>query len=171
MIKYVLSAVMLLSLCVGGCLPATQMEVKELTGTVSKLIGGIDDLQEASAGLVERDIISSEKLDKINEEIDIVQGDLVPVLDAVATAEDPLDAFKKGWDASEPFNPYYTHGALILGVLGMFFKKKQTDKALEEVVVGVEDLIKVSPTINKDPLKAAASVATRKIVEKIRGNA
>jgi hypothetical protein len=168
MIKWL---VVVMALFVGGCLPATQMEVQELTGTVAKLISGVDDLQDASKELAKHEIVSAEKLDKINEEIDTVQEDLVPVLEAVSTADDPLDAVKKGWDASEPFNPYYTHGALVLTVLGLFFKNKKTKTALEEVVVGVDDMLKDEVPTNKAPLKAAESIATRKMVAKIRSNA
>lgn len=151
-IKYVL---VLVALCVGGCLPATRLEVQDLTSAVSAILPAVR-------------VAVADSSDDTKDKIEIVLGRVEALNDEVATAEDPLDAVSKGWDASKPFNPYYTHGALILGVLGMFFKQKKTKTALEEVVVGVDDLGKLNPTISNEPLKAAASVATRKIVDKIR---
>lgn len=142
-------------LFVAGCLPATQQEVTELTN----LINGIVPLVQNAV---------TESSEETKGKIDVVLGQIVEVNKAVATAEDPIEAIEKGWDASEIWNPYYGYGVLALGIWRILAGKKKVDTALEEVVVGVEDLLKNNPTVSKEPLKAAASIATRKKVDAIR---
>lgn len=115
-------------LCCAGCLPASQQEVKDLTNLVS----GIVPLVQTAV---------SESSEDTKDKIDIVLGQIVEVNDAVATAEDPIEAVSKGWDASKPFNPYYGYGAAILAALKLFTdgkKKKEVEDKYAAMKVGVE---------------------------------
>lgn len=140
-----------------GCIPATQQEIQTLTNTVNQIIPAVRDAVSTS---------SEETRDKV----EVVLGQVEEVNEAVATVEDPIDAVSKGWDASKPFNPYYGYGAAILAVLRALQvgkQKKETDVALEEVVIGVEKSKQNGGDLKKAFL-AAESVTTMDKVAKIR---
>ena len=144
-------------LLVAGCLPASQQEVQTLTNMVNQIIPAV---REAVS-------ISSEET---RDRVEIVLGQVEEVNEAVATAEDPVDALEKGWGATAGWNPYYGYGVLGLGILRLFQKKRESDTALEEVVIGVEDS-KKDGTGTDSKLTAAfnatESLVTRKKVAKI----
>lgn len=110
-----LKLLLVMMLC-GGCLPATQNEVIQLTTSVSKLMAGIDDLQGTTEQLVNNGIIEAEKVDKINANIDKVQERTELIVKEVETAGDPVEAAQRGWDATKLWNPYYGYGALALSI-------------------------------------------------------
>ena len=149
---------LVLVLCCAGCLPASQQEVADLTN----LVEGIVPLVKTAV---------SESSEDTKNKIDVVLGQIVEVNEAVATAEDPVEAIEKGWDASKAWNPYYGYGVLGLGILRLFQKKKLTTTALEEVVLGIEDAKKDGngTASLKASLNASESTATRKMVKKILG--
>jgi hypothetical protein len=155
MIKYV---IVLVVLCVGGCLPATQTSIQDLTTAVSDIVPAV------------RAAIASES-DDTNDKIEIVLGRVEDLNEVVATAEDPLDAAEMGWGATELWNPYYGYGVLGLGILRLVLGKRKVTTALEEVVVGIDDSKNGAAHLGetlKNSLKAAASMDTRKLVDSIR---
>ena len=136
-------------LFVGSCLPASQQEVQTLTGIVNQIVPAVrEEVAKANVGI--EDVLT--KVEMVNE--------------AVATAEDPVDALEKGWSVTEGWNPYYGYGVLGLGILRLFQKKKESDNALEEVVIGVEDSKKNGGSL-KAAFNAVESLVTRKKVAKI----
>lgn len=143
-------------LLIAGCLPASQQEVQTLTNTVNQIVPLIREVVATS---------SEETRDKV----EIVLGQVEEVNEAVATADDPIEAIETGWKASEAWNPYYGYGVLGLGLLRLFLKKKESDNALEEVVIGVEDSKKNSGDL-KAAFNAVESLVTRKKVAKILNN-
>lgn len=154
----------------GGCLPATQQEIQVLTGEVSRLLTGVDALQDATKQLTADGLVNAETVEEINDSIDTVQEHIETVVAEVEKAEDPIGAISRGWDASKPFNPYYGYGAAVLAVLRVLQlgkQKKETDVALEEVVVGVEKSKQNGGDLKKAFL-ASESVVTMDKVAAIR---
>lgn len=137
----------------GGCLPASQQEVQTLTNMVNQIVPAVREAVSAS---------SEETRDKV----EIVLGQVEEVNKAVATTDDPVDALEKGWGATAGWNPYYGYGVLGLTILRLFQKKKESDNALEEVVIGVEDSKKNGGNL-KVAFNAVESLVTRKKVAKI----
>jgi len=83
-----------------------------------------------------------------------------------------LEAIEKGWDASKPFNPYYGYGAAVIAILKalqIFKKKNETETALREVVVGVENIKKNGGDVKK-AMGESESLATKNMVSVIRNN-
>ncbi len=146
-----LLVMMLIGLC--GCV--TRDQIDGWTSTLNEVIPAIREVQAASGQ-------SSDKLDKVLSDVERVNA-------AVATAETPIEAAEKGWDASRPFNPYYGYGVAAIGLWRLWQKKKESDKSLAEVVYGIEDAKKNgdSKATLKEALRASESVATRKKVAKI----
>ena len=144
--------VVMMLLCT-GCV--TRQQLDGWTSTLNEVVPAIREVQAASGQ-------SSAKLDK-------VLSDVERVSEAVATAETPLEAAEKGWDASKPFNPYYGYGVAALGLWRLWQKKKESDNSLEEVVFGIEDAKKNGngTAALKDSLNASNSITTRKKVAKI----
>ena len=140
-------------LFVAGCLPASQQEVQTLTDMVNQIVPAVREAVSTS---------SAETRDRV----EVVLGQVEEVNEAVATAEDPVDALEKGWSTTAGWNPYYGYGVLGLGILRLFQKKKESDNALEEVVIGVEDSKKNGGDL-KAAFNAVESLVTRKKVAKI----
>ena len=117
--RKVLLAMMLVLLC--GCIPASQQEVRDLTGLVREVVPLIR-------------IDASERTAEVLDKIEVVN-------EAVATADDPVETISKGWDASKPFNPYYGYGAAVLALLKVLDDKKKK-KIIEDkyaaTKVGIE---------------------------------
>ena len=123
-------------LFVAGCLPASQQEVLDLTNAVSQIIPVVREVTATS---------SQETKDKI----EVVLGQVVEVNEKVATAEDPVDALSRGWDASKPFNPYYGYGAAALALLKLFTdgkKKKVVEDKYAAAKIGMEKFRNENPT-------------------------
>lgn len=117
--RKVLLAMMLVLLC--GCIPASQQEVRDLTGLVKEVVPLIR-------------VDASERTAEVLDKIEVVN-------EAVATADDPVEAISKGWDASKPFNPYYGYGAAALALLKLFGdnkKKKIIEDKYAATKVGIE---------------------------------
>lgn len=134
--------ILLLMLFCAGCLPATQSEVQDLTGSVKLLMDGVDALQGTTQQLVDDGVLEAEKVNKISEEIDKVQKHTETIVAEVETAEDPIEAISKGWDASKPFNPYYGYGAAILAALKLFSdnkKKKEVENKYAAAKIGMDN--------------------------------
>jgi len=112
-----------------------------------------------------REVVSTSSEDT-KEKVEIVLGQVEEINEAVATAEDPVEALEKGWGATQGWNPYYGYGVLGLGILRLFQKKKESDTALEEVVVGIEDSKSNGQNL-KVALNATESLVTRRKVAKI----
>ena len=140
-------------LFVAGCLPASQQEVQTLTDMVNQIVPAVREAVSTS---------SAETRDRV----EIVLGQVETINEVVATADDPVDALEKGWGATAGWNPYYGYGVLGLGILRLFQKKKESDTALEEVVIGVEDSKKNGTTLTA-AFNAVESLVTRKKVAKI----
>lgn len=143
-------------LLMAGCLPATQTEVQTLTDTVNQIVPVVREIVATS---------SEETRDKV----EVVLGQVEEVNEAVATAEDPVEAIEKGWKASELWNPYYGWGVLGISLYKLWQKKKESDNALEEVVIGVEDSKKNGGNL-KAAFNATESLLTRRKVAKILSN-
>ena len=146
----VLVVMTLLSL---SCLPATQQEVQTLTETVKMIMPAVREAVSASS-------------EDTKEKIEVVLEQVEEINEAVATADDPIEAIEKGWAASEPFNPYYLYGTGVLALIRLWQKKKESDNALEEVVIGVEDSKKNGGNL-KLAFNATESLVTRRKVVKI----
>ena len=140
-------------LLVAGCLPASQQEVQTLTDMVNQIVPAVREAVSTS---------SAETRDRV----EIVLGQVETINEAVATAEDPVDALEKGWDATVGWNPYYGYGVLGLGILRLFQKKRESDNALEEVVIGVEDSKKNGGKL-REAFNSTESLITRRKVAKI----
>lgn len=136
-------------LLVAGCIPASQQEVLDLTNTVSQIVPAV-----------------REEVAKANVSIEGVLTKVEEVNEAVATAEDPLE---KGWSVTESWNPYYGIGVLGISLWKLLQKKKESDNALEEVVIGVEDSKKNGGDL-KAAFNATESLITRRKVAKILSN-
>ena len=144
-------------LFVSGCLPATQQEVQTLTETVKMIMPAVREAVSASS-------------EDTKEKIEVVLGQVEEINEAVATADDPIEAIEKGWAASEPFNPYYLYGTGVLALIRLWQKKKESDNSLEEVVIGVEDSKKNGGNL-KLAFNATESLVTRRKVAKILSKA
>ena len=165
--QFIIIAVLLL--CV-GCLPATQTEVKTLTGNVSTLLETVDMLQGTTQQLADDGLIDREKVDKINTSIDKVQETVVAVAKEVETAPDVVSGLEAGWEATKNINPWYVYGTMAIGVLKLLQKNKETNNSLEEVVLGVSDIANSNGGLTKEQkvaFNATESTATRKKVAKI----
>ena len=115
-------------LFIAGCIPATQQEVQTLTNAVNQIVPLV------------REAVS-ESSEDTRDKIEIVLGQVEEVNEAVATADDPIEALSKGWDASKPFNPYYGYGAAALALLKLFGdskKKKVIEDKYAATKVGIE---------------------------------
>ena len=141
-------------LFVAGCLPASQQEVQTLTNMVNQIVPAVREAVSASS-------------EDTRERIEVVLGQVEEVNEAVATAEDPVDALEKGWGATAGWNPYYGYGVLGLGILRLFQKKRESDNALEEVVIGVDDAKKSAFKDLRVSFNAIESLVTRRKVAKI----
>ncbi len=108
--RKLLLAIMLVGLC--GCV--TRDQINDWTTTLDAVVPAIKEVQAASGQ-------SSKKLDKVLSDVERVN-------EAVATAETPEEAIRKGIDASKPFNPYADEMNALLGagilIAGWFGKKK-----------------------------------------------
>ncbi|HDZ13418.1 hypothetical protein LCGC14_0622000 [marine sediment metagenome] len=135
-----------------GCMPASQQEVVELTGLVREIIPVVREIGGEN-----------------NEKVERLLTDVERVNEAVATAEDPIEVVEEGWKASEAWNPYYGYGVLGISLWKLLQKKKESDNALEEVVIGVEDSKKNGGNL-KLAFNATESLITRRKVAKILSN-
>ena len=102
-------------LFIAGCIPASQQEVLDLTNTVNQIVPLV------------REVVATLSEDT-KDKIEIVLGQVERVNEAVATADDPIEAIKSGVAASSPFNPYAVPilaGITILEALGIFREKKK----------------------------------------------
>lgn len=126
-------------LLVAGCLPASQQEVQTLTNMVNQIVPAVREAVSTS---------SEETRDKV----EIVLGQVEEVNKAVATADDPIEALSKGWDASKPFNPYYGYGAAALALLKLFGDNKKK-KVIEDKYAAAK--IGMDKFKNENPDKAA----------------
>ena len=108
-------------LAVSGC---TSSQVNELTVAVKDLNAGVDGLQEATIQLVADGVIKSEKLEKINENIDKVQEEVKAVITKAEEAIEPIEVAKTAWDATRLWNPYWGYGSAAFLILEMFRKRK-----------------------------------------------
>ena len=146
-------------LLVAGCIPASQQEVQTLTNTVNQIVPLVREAVSASS-------------EDTRDKIEIVLGQVETINEAVATADDPVEAIKAGVAASSPFNPYAVPilaGISILEALGIFGVnklRKTNHTALEEVVVGFEDSKKNGGNITS-AFNATESLVTRRKVAKI----
>ena len=153
--KYIVTILVLgVLVFANGCLPASQQEVQTLTNMVNQIVPAVREAVSTSS-------------EETRDRVEIVLGQVEQVNEAVATAEDPVDALEKGWSATEGWNPYYGYGVLGLGILRLFQKKKESDNALEEVVIGVEDAKKSSFKDLQASFNATESLVTRRKVAKI----
>jgi len=105
--------------------------------------------------------------EETKEKVETVLSQVEKVNEAVANAETPVEAIEKGWGSTEGWNPYYGYGVLGLAILRLFQKKKQSDIALEEVVVGVEKSKKNGGDL-KTALNSTESLITKNMVSAIR---
>jgi len=154
--KRLILAVMILAFIAAGttgCLPATQTEIQTLTDSVKNLMGGVDDLQETTKQLAADNLIEAEKFKEINDNIDKVQEHTKIIVKDVETAEDPVEAISKGWDASKPFNPYYGYGAAIIAILKavqLGRQKKDTENRYAAAKVGMDKFKNENPDKAKE---------------------
>ena len=126
-------------LFVAGCLPASQQEVQTLTNMVNQIVPAVREAVSTSS-------------EETRDRVEIVLGQVEQVNEAVATAEDPIEAVSKGWDASKPFNPYYGYGAAIIAALKLFTdsrKKKEVEDKYAAAKIGMDKFR------NENPDKAA----------------
>lgn len=140
-------------LFVAGCLPASQQDVQTLTDAITQIVPAVREAVSTSS-------------DETRDRVEIVLGQVETINEAVATADDPVEALEKGWSATAGWNPYYGYGVLGLGILRLFQKKRESDNALEEVVIGVEDSKKNGGNL-REAFNAAESLVTRRKVAKI----
>lgn len=155
--KYIVTILVLgVLVSANGCIPASQQQVQTLTDMITQIVPAVREAVSTS---------SEETRDKV----EIVLGQVETINEAVATADDPVDALEKGWGATASWNPYYGYGVLGLGILRLFQKKKESDNALAEVVIGVEDSKKNGGKL-KEAFNAVESLVTRKKVAKILNN-
>lgn len=142
--------IVVMLLLVAGCMPASQKEVKELTGIVGEIVPVVRE-EVAKANVNIEDVLT--KVEMVNE--------------SVATAEDPIEAIERGWEASEPFNPYYGYGAAVLALLKLLAdnrKKKELENKYSAAKVGMDKFR------NENPDKAAelyADVSAARIAKKV----
>lgn len=104
----------------GGCMPASQQEVLDLTNIVNQIVPAV------------REAVSNSSEDT-KEKVEIVLSQVEKVSEAVATAETPVEAIKGGVAATSGWNPYAAPilaGITILEGLGIWKEKKK--------VVGLE---------------------------------
>jgi len=107
-----------------GCMPASQQEVMELTGIVNQIVPAVRAAVSASS-------------EDTKEKIEVVLGQVEEVNEAVATAEDPVEAVEKGWGATKDWNPYYGWGALGIALVKMLRddkKKKGLEKGINRIL-------------------------------------
>lgn len=151
--KQIVIAILTLGVLVfaGGCI-ATQQEVQDLTNTVNQIVPAVRE-EVAKANVNIEDVLT--KVETVNK--------------AVVAAESPVEAIEKGWKVSEAWNPYYAYGVIGLTILRLFQKKKESDNALEEVVIGVEDSKKNGGNL-RAAFNATESLLTRRKVAKILSN-
>ena len=126
-------------LLVAGCLPASQQEVQTLTDIVNQIVPAVREAVSTSS-------------EETRDRVEVVLGQVEQVNEAVATAEDPIEAVSKGWDASKPFNPYYGYGAAIIAALKLFTdsrKKKEVEDKYAAAKIGMDKFR------NENPDKAA----------------
>ena len=141
-------------LFVAGCMPASQQEVMDLHNTVNQILPAVREAVSTSS-------------EETKEKVETVLSQVEKVNEAVANAETPVEAIEKGWGSTEGWNPYYGYGVLGLAILRLFQKKKQSDIALEEVVVGVEKSKKNGGDL-KTALNSTESLITKNMVSAIR---
>ena len=147
-----------------GCIPASQQEIQTLTNTVNQIVPLV------------REAVS-ESSEDTRGKIEIVLGQVEEISEAVATADDPVEAVKTIVAASAPVNPYAVPilaGISILealGIIGVNKLRKNNHNALEEVVIGIEDWKKNGGNQNGGNLNlafnATESLVTRRKVAKI----
>lgn len=158
--KQIVMAILGMLVFAGGCIPATQQEVLNLTTSVNQILPAVREAVSTS---------SEETRDKV----EIVLGQVEDINnEAVATAETPVEAIRAAVVATSPVNPYAVPilaGISILEALGIFGVnklRKTNHTALEEVVIGVEDSKKNGGNL-KVAFNATESLATRRKVAKI----
>ena len=128
-------------LFVAGCMPASQQEVMDLHNTVNQLLPAVREAVSASS-------------EETKEKVEIVLSQVEKVNEAVATAEDPVEAIEKGWGATKDFNPYYGWGACALAIYKLLQgnkEKKNLEKGINrvkgeaapEIAKQIHDTIKV----------------------------
>lgn len=102
-------------LFIGGCIPATQQDVLELTNAVKQIVPAVREAVSTS---------SEETRDKV----EIVLGQVEEINEAVATTETPVEAVKAVVAATSPINPYAVPilaGIGLLEALGIWKGKKK----------------------------------------------
>lgn len=125
-----------------GCI-STQENIIKLTDTVGNLMTEVDNTQEIMKQLAVDGIVSSEKVDKVNENIDKIQSDVKAVAKSIEdNVQDPVKAAQAAIKASEPFNPYAKEMQLGLGLItiaaGWFANQKRKEK--NDLNLAVEEL-------------------------------
>ena len=133
-------------LFVAGCMPASQSEVQTLTGLVKEIVPAV------------REVVSTSS-EETRDKVEIVLGQVEEVNEAVATAEDPVEAIEKGWNATELWNPYYGYGAFALSVLKIL-QGRQEKTTLKDNLAGIENKYSAAKVgmdkfRNENPDKAA----------------
>ena len=139
----VLVVITLLSL---SCLPATQQEVQTLTETVKMIMPAVREAVSASS-------------EDTRDKVEIILEQVEEINEAVATADDPIEAIEKGWDATKLWNPYYAYGAFGLSILKIL-QGRQEKTTLEGNLAGIENKysaakIGMDKFRNENPDKAA----------------
>ena len=137
--KMKISLLCMVLMCL-GCLPATQQEILQLTTAVSAIVPAVE-----AAVLNESE--------ETQEEIGVILGRVTEINEAVATAEGPIEAIESGWNASEPFNPYYGYGAAAIALIKLFFdnkKKKETETKYAAAKIGIEKFRNDNPSKSKE---------------------
>ena len=146
--------IVVMLLLVAGCLPASQQEVQTLTDAINQIVPAVREAVSTSS-------------EETRDRVEIVLGQVETINEAVATAEDPIEAVSKGWDASKPFNPYYGYGAAIIAALKLFTdsrKKKEVEDKYAAAKIGMDKFR------NENPDKAAElykDVGEARIAKKI----
>lgn len=173
----ILIAVSLL-FAVGGCNMPTETTLQEWIGTVNEILPAVKEVQALAEKAAEDGLLNKAEVANVSTNIDQVIADVERVNEAIAAAETPEEAVSNAIEASRPFNPYADEMnaalGLIIAVGGIIGGKKlsNSNRALEEVVIGVEDAKKAGVTGGNDKglnnyLIAAESMTTRKKVKKI----
>jgi len=146
--KLIAVAILMLGALVftNGCMPASQQEVQTLTNMVKQIVP------------VVREVVSTSSEETRNK-VEVVLGQVEEVNEAVATAEDPVEAIEKGWNATELWNPYYGYGALALSIFKLLQGRKEKT-ALKGNLASIENKysaakIGMDKFRNENPDKAA----------------
>jgi len=123
-------------LFVAGCIPTTQ-QVETATNKTDALMVVVDKMQESWDALAEKDIVESQKVEKLSAELDSAQENIIAANEAIKSKvdEDVIEQIKAGWETTKDYNPYYVPGALILTILGeagLLLKTNKKNTGLEK---------------------------------------